>query len=269
MTATATPGAPSPFRSLPNWRDLGYWPAADGKIVRPEMIYRTTEFLHTSDEDIKAVGELGLATIVDLRTTGERAACPDPVYPGIGPLWLNILEDSPEMGGANPAQFISDPAAIKSLTVDFARKVMIQTYRELVTSDSALKRYREFYILLLDDDVTPTAFHCTTGKDRTGWLAAGFLSLMGVSAEDVYADYLLTNARLLPALAPILDKLTAAGADKEALTLVLGVDASYLDEAFAALTQRWGTLENYFAAGLGIDAAGQQALRDRYLIDPA
>ena len=123
--------------------------------------------------------------------------------------------------------------------------------------------------LLVDGDITPTAFHCTTGKDRTGWLAASFLSILGVSREDVYTEYLLTNSRLVPALQPLLDQLVKVGADEDALKLVLGVDKSYLDTAFDLVDKQWGTIEKYFSEGLGIDDDAQQKLREKYLVDPS
>ncbi|MFZ2511285.1 MAG: tyrosine-protein phosphatase [Gordonia sp. (in: high G+C Gram-positive bacteria)] len=262
----SSPGATSPFASLPNWRDLGYWPTADGKTVRPKVLYRTTEFLKTTDADIKAVGELGLRTLIDLRTVAERASCPDPVYANIGPLWLNILEDIPHTAGANPARFVSDPSAVRALTADNAKAMMIATYGQLITSDSALKGYAEFYTLLLDEDLAPAAFHCTTGKDRTGWAAASFLGLMGVDRDDIYRDYLLTNDRLVPALEPIIDQMAKQGVDTAAIKELLGVDKAYLDHAFELVEKNFGSLPGYFSDGLGIDAAAQRELRSRYTV---
>jgi protein-tyrosine phosphatase len=39
----------------------------------------------------------------------------------------------------------------------------------------------------------PALFHCHTGKDRTGFLAALILGALGVSDEDIMADYLTSN----------------------------------------------------------------------------
>src|SRR5918996_443822 len=39
----------------------------------------------------------------------------------------------------------------------------------------------------------PTVFHCTAGKDRTGIVAALVLALLGVSEDDIVADYVLTQ----------------------------------------------------------------------------
>jgi Tyrosine phosphatase family len=66
-------------------------------------------------------------------------------------------------------------------------------------------------------------FHCTTGKDRTGWAAAATLLLLGVSTDDVFADYLPTNDQLHPALQPLLGQFRSIGGDPDLLKPVVGV----------------------------------------------
>ncbi len=46
---------------------------------------------------------------------------------------------------------------------------------------------------------------------------------------------------------------------------ILGVKEEYLEAAFDEMTTKYGTIENYFSEGLGIDAAQQKAVRDLYL----
>uniref|UniRef100_UPI0025B8139D tyrosine-protein phosphatase n=1 Tax=Brevibacterium sp. TaxID=1701 RepID=UPI0025B8139D len=104
-------------------------------------------------------------------------------------------------------------------------------------------------------------FHCTTGKDRTGWAAAAALLLLGVDEEDVFADYLLTNRDLLPAFQGLFEQFTAAGGDPEILKPVLGVDPSYLHAALDEMRRHFGSIHGYFSDGLGLDAQAQGELR--------
>jgi protein-tyrosine phosphatase len=60
----------------------------------------------------------------------------------------------------------------------------------------------------------------------------------------------------------VFEQFRAAGGDRHLLEPVLGVDAEYLRTALAEMTQRFGSIEGYFEDGLGIDADGQQRLRD-------
>ena len=98
------------------------------------------------------------------------------------------------------------------------------------------------------------------GKDSTGWAAAATLTLLGVSEEDVLADFLITNRDLLPALKPYFDRFASVGGDPALLTPVLGVETAYLHAAFDETHNRFGSIEAYFSEGLRIDADDQQSL---------
>jgi protein-tyrosine phosphatase len=91
------------------------------------------------------------------------------------------------------------------------------------------------------------------------------LTLLGVSEDDVYREYLLTNEQLLPALEPLFRRFEAHGAPRELLVPVLGVDRSYLDTSFATVGAEYGTIEQYFTVALGISHAEQEQLRERLL----
>ncbi|GAA3026337.1 tyrosine-protein phosphatase [Gordonia defluvii] len=269
-----TPGAPSPFPSLANFRDLGYWVGDGEKVVRPATIYRTNDFQTIDDADRAGLAELALQSIVDLRTSTERASSPDPKFPGVTEVVLDVLADTKSIAmPANLGKILADPTVVQQmsaeLSVDKARELMASTYRDFITLDSAKNAFSAFYTELLDGELAPVLFHCTTGKDRTGWTAATFLSLMGVDREDVYREYLLTNDRLVPSLKPIFDRFAAAGGDPDLLLPFLGVDETYLDAAFTEMEKNRGTLEHYFTEALGVDLAAQEALRERYLLAPA
>jgi protein-tyrosine phosphatase len=94
-------------------------------------------------------------------------------------------------------------------------------------------------------------FHCTTGKDRTGWAAAATLLLLGVSSDDVFADYLLTNDQLLPTLQPLLEQFRSIGGDPELLKPIVGVQKEYLETAIGEMQKRYKTIDGYFSQGLG------------------
>ncbi|GAA3970127.1 tyrosine-protein phosphatase [Gordonia caeni] len=267
--APAALPAPSPVPALPNLRDLGGWSTADGRTVKSGKLFRSTDFRNVADDAQAALAGLDLRTIYDLRSEAERQALPDPALAGVTDVPLDVLADSKHAIPGNLNKILADPTVVAEFTKQMAGKsadFIAGTYRDLVTMPSAKNSYRRFYLGLLGEDSGPALFHCTTGKDRTGWAAAGFLSLMGVDRDAVYHDYLETNERLLPSLAPLFDEFAAAGGDPEALRPLLGVRREYLDAAFAEVAKAYGDVAGYFAQGLGIDAAGQDRLRDRYLL---
>lgn len=268
---TVTPGAPSPIGSLPNLRDLGGWRTADGRVVRSGLLFRSTDFSSLADSDVAALEALGLRTVYDLRSVHEREAIPDPSLPDATEVGLDVLADAQMSIPANIGAVLADPAVVAQadqvLAGGKAREMIAGTYREMITLPSATAAYSEFYRGLLGDAPGPILFHCTTGKDRTGWAAAAFLTLVGVGKEDVYRDYLLTNERLIPALKPIFDGFAAAGGDPQLLVGVLGVDAGYLDAAFDEVRTRFGGIEGYFSEALGIGTREQDKIRERFLVE--
>lgn len=269
MPQTSALPAPSPIVALPNLRDLGGWPGAGGRTTVTGRLYRSTDFRTVVNDPQQVLAPLGLRTIYDLRSTAETTDLPDPKLDGVTEVHLDVLADEKNAVPGNLGKLLSDPKVVHALNAQMegkAEEMMADTYRKFVTMDSAHAAYRRFYLGLLGEDSAPALFHCTTGKDRTGWAAASFLSLMGVARDDIYTDYLETNARLLPALAPLFDSFENSGGDADLLRPLLGVEKSYLAAAFDELDSTYGSVATYFAQGLGIDADAQEKLRAGYLV---
>ena len=144
-------------------------------------------------------------------------------------------------------------------------RLFIQMYRNFVSLPSAKKAYRSLFLSLANPQKAPNVFHCTNGKDRTGWAAASLLTLLGVPKERVYEDYLLSNDYLLPFHQKQIDAFVAKGGDREILIGLFGVKPAYLDAAFDEMQKHYGSIEQYFSKGLGIDAATQKKMRAMYL----
>ena len=264
MTANDSfiPGANIGIRSVPNLRDIGGYATMRGGRLRVGVLYRSAALGQLTDADRPAFGALSLRTVFDLRTKDERASEPDPALPGVRAVALDVLADS---AGAAPAQLLSvlsDPAAAaRMLGGGRAVPLFQRAYRDIVSLPSALQSYRQFFSDLAAPGARPALFHCTVGKDRTGWAAAATLMLMGVSGDDVMADYLLTNRDLRPALQPLLDQFERSGGDPRLLLPVLGVQPDYLETAIVEMHSRFGSIEAYFRAGLGLTGDTLSALR--------
>lgn len=261
MSDQTIPGASLGLATLPNLRDLGGWPTAAGP-VRHGVLYRSTELHELAGADVDALASLGLRTIYDLRSVAEREARPDRAPEGVRDLSLDVLADATGAAPAELPALIADPARTTELLGDGGAIALFSgAYRDIVALPSALAAYRAMFADLADGGGTPALFHCTTGKDRTGWAAAATLLLLGVGEDDVRREYLLTNDQLLPALQPLFDRFAQAGGDPALLEPVLGVRSEYLDCALDEMRTRFGDVEGYFADGLGLDAGVQAQLR--------
>jgi len=248
--------------SAPNLRDLGGLPTANGTVKRG-LIYRSATLSSLTDTDQAQFATLGVQTVYDLRTSAEAETSPDRLPAGIDRINLDVLADSSTSVAASLGQFTADPQAFAAaIGHGRAEQLFEETYRDFVRMPSALSAYRAFYLNLLDTDRRGAAlFHCTTGKDRTGWAAASLLTLLGVSEADVYDDYLQTNTDLLPALEPQLKQAEARGVERELLFPVLGVRESYLAAAFTQMSEQFGSIHEYATQGLGLSSPQLHRLR--------
>jgi protein-tyrosine phosphatase len=268
MTAAPHPGQSLGIPSVPNLRDLGGWPTPDG-TVRRGLLFRSAEFAGLAGDDLVAFERLGIGTVFDFRTEAERVAQPNTLPAHVAYIPLDVMADATNQSPAMLLRIVGNPKVAEELLGGGkASRLFQDAYREIIGLPSARSAYRRFFADLADGKHMPALFHCATGKDRTGWAAAAVLLLLGVSDEDVMADYLLTNEQLAPAVQPLIDRFVAAGGDAELLAPVLGVRKEYLTAAIDEMRARYGDAEGYLTAGLCLDRAAVDALRHD-LIAPA
>lgn len=249
--------------TLTNFRDLGGHPAGPNRRVRRGILYRSTDLSRIGESDRAHLAALGIRSVIDLRTEAERARWPEEANLPMGAAYIvaDVLADAPD---GTPAQFMplmDDPAALRALLAGGKGLALFERhYRDFVRLPSARAAYRRLFTTLLDPDRRPLLFHCTTGKDRTGWAAAALLLLLGVPAEIVVDDYLRSNGELGPLIEPFLAEFRARGGDPELLAPMTGVRRSYLEAALEEVADRFGSIEGYFRNGLGFDDAALEAL---------
>jgi len=264
-----SPSRPAPpLAAVPNLRDAGGLAAADGARVRTGLVYRSGQLDRLDDGALERFAGLGVATVVDLRTEAERSAGPDRLPAGVELVVANVLGDH---GHAVPAQLprlIRSPQDVERAVADgVVQRLFEQTYREFVTLPSAREAYALLFRRIADAEpgTGPLLFHCTAGKDRTGWGAATLLMLLGVPDEAVMEDFMLSDELALRAFRPLVDAFAAGGGDPAALRPILGVDPAYLRAGIDHLRHLHGTVEAWFADGLGLGDDVQARLRERLL----
>lgn len=247
-------------------RDLGGIPVSGG-VVGQGRLYRSASLAKLDTADQAVFVELGIDTVYDLRTAAERNGALDQLPTGTRAVWLDVAADAPDNIAASIPQLMSNPASLEAaLGGGKAESYLEDANRQFITMPSARAAYRDFYLDLIDDArVGAGLFHCTTGKDRTGWAAASFLLLLGASEDDMRADYLETNTDLAPALKPMLDALAAKGVNTEFLQPVLGVRESYIAAALDQMHTSYGTIEDYAHTALGLSDAQLATLRERFI----
>jgi protein-tyrosine phosphatase len=254
------------LRSVPNFRDFGGYETRDGGRVRRGLLYRSGALDRLDGADLRALEELGICTVFDLRHDDEREAHPDRLPDGVSYVVANPLAESPEESPTKIARSLATPQlAAQAFGMGGAAAFFHRIYRELVVLDSAHVALRRVYSGLARPSERPALLHCATGKDRTGWAVAALQLWLGVPEDAVMADFLASTSRLEPTVRPLLDDFAARGGDPELLRPLVGVMPEYLETALAAMRSTYGDVNGYFTAALGLDAVSQGLLRTAFV----
>jgi protein tyrosine/serine phosphatase len=178
-----------------NVRDLGGLPTEDGGEIVPGRMLRSDNLQGLTPSDVaKLVDDIGLTTVVDLRTVGEvELEGPGPLdaVPGVRHAYHPVL---PVLGSRTDA--VAEALLVRKIAADAAR------YPDDVTCGHYLgyleERPEEVAGALRSIATSEGAaiVHCAAGKDRTGVVVALALTLAGVSPDVIVADYVATADRI-------------------------------------------------------------------------
>lgn len=246
----------------PNFRDIGGHPAADGRQVRTGVAFRAGGLDQLTPADHATLLDLGVRRVYDLRTSAERDMQPDVLPEGIA---YHVV-DAQRSGrpGADIASLFADPAGAQALrSPQNAVAFMNAFYQDNVTSPDGSAAFASVLRALAEPG---TLVHCTAGKDRTGWVSAVLLLMLGVSRERVSADYLRSNELLAASFEPIIGLAALGGFPEDIVRPFLEVRAEYLDTALTTMSAEYGDLTGYVREGLGLSEADVDALRTAFLL---
>lgn len=251
--------------SLPNFRDIGGCAAADGRLVRRELIYRSA-VPAACEEHLTRVAALRLGAICDLRSPAEQN-----LHRWRGPEhatleWIVAGQDD-QLTGLQPIEWlalIADPA----FTDRDAASALLGVYRRFPRIYAA--HLKSLFAYLASDRVGPVLVHCTAGKDRTGFACAMLLWALGVPRDAIFTDYLMSRGQFSPdailaRLGSRLEQPVSARA-RAALAVLANVSAEWLDAAFDQIEADFGSVDRYLLQAAGLDAATRERLHTQLLI---
>ena len=232
-----------------NFRDLGGYIGKDGRRTRWGHLFRSNHLGSLTDDDIAVLRQLGLKSAFDFRGENERtaAACR---HDGIT---VHSLPIEPTTLGLLHERL----AAGQKVGTEETIELMCEAYRGFVRRATPV--YKTLFTHLLDD-TAPLVFHCTAGKDRTGYAAALILSSLGVDEEVIAEDFMLTNRYYRRAETGASSELP-----QEVRDVMGSVHASFLSAALDTVKSDYGSMDAYFADGLGLSARDRAQLERRYL----
>lgn len=255
------------LRGAPNFRDLGGLPTRDHARVRRGRVFRS-ELLHRlDDEDLARLRDTGIAAVCDLRHGVERERHVNRWPEGMRP---HVIGAAPGEGlqavqNADLQRRIHEP----DFDLDEARRVLLAGYRRM--PEVLAPALRAVFAHLLADAAGPLLIHCTSGKDRSGFVCAVLLRALEVPDAVIWQDYLLSREHV--PLAGIREMMrravpTLSETRIDALAELASVHADYLHAAFAQIDADYGSVERYLDQALGLDAARRETLQAQLLERP-
>jgi len=234
--------------TLYNARDLGGLKTASGKSTAFRRFVRSDEPSMLSEEDVGALFDYPIRTVIDLRSVEEidRRGSPFINHPGI--LYRNV------------SLFESDPDSADDPTVQVALHYTLgELYIYLLQTRQA--QLAEVFRIIIDAPQGAVLFHCTHGKDRTGIIAALLLSLVKVSREDIVSNYSVTYDFIRTIVDPRLALMPSKTHH------ILKSDAENMEVFLDYLDNNYQGQASLYLIDIGISESEIDALRRRILED--
>ena len=234
-----------------NFRDLGGYKSENGKKVKSNCFYRSSPIVFKNDECRENYKKLGINAILDFRGIDEAKNRPDEI---LNSEYYHIcaIDDQQFKGSLDVFELL------KNNEIDALYSYMERIYTIIPFNNPA---YQKMFDLMLEGK--SIVFHCSAGKDRTGFAAYLILKTLGVSEEVAIEDYLLSNDYLGNN-----NKTLAAsfGHDELAKDLFF-VSRKNLMFSINAINNRYNSFDSYLYNEYGLDKTKINKLREMYLDD--
>jgi len=253
------------FEGADNFRDLGGYPTRDGRLVKWGLFYRSENLHGLTDLDLVSMSELEISLVCDFRSSEERAEEPDRLPEVQTPRVAELEIWDPSFSSQGFREKI-ESGDIEGMDLG---SILVEGNRLFATKFSFL--YAEMFDLILKPENLPVLVHCTAGKDRAGFASALILRVLGVPLEIIFEDFLLTNfytAEKIDRAVLLTRAATLFQVDGDELRSIMGVERRYLEAAFDAIQEKYGSFENYRREALGISDSELESFRNRSLTEP-
>ncbi len=247
-----------------NTRDIGGYQTGDLSTIRSGQIIRSENLSRLTASDFQKLEEIGLNTVIDLRTQKEHEKSPT--------IWLG--ENPPQffhfpVGDTNNDWFRAQRKMMKGnrFTEEQSLELMVEGYRMI--AEEGPPSYQKLMEVVLDQSNWPILIHCNAGKDRAGVAVTLILESLGVDRETIMEEYLLTNeigrtekkAILLSRKSKKIGRGNkfGKGSSPSAWSPIVGVRAEMLEAFYASVDENYGSMDA-FLSELGVDQDARSEL---------
>ncbi len=269
MTAHWAPSRHVVLDGAVNVRDIGGYRTSDGLQVARGRLFRGDALSQLTGLDVERLDRLGLRTVIDFRTPGEVLLTGADRLP-FGTEFVSLPVGGGDLGSIYELIASGDHARQRHELGDGrAAELMVEINRGFVTDQRQREAFGAAFRLVCSAGRLPLLYHCSGGKDRTGWMTAIVLTSLGVPRELVLRDYLLSNDFHRTDYQKLRYNLVKTGivADPELLRPIMEQCATYLGTAFEEAERRYSSFGRFVAYGLEVSDAMVSELRRAMLGD--
>jgi protein-tyrosine phosphatase len=249
VTAERVVGLEGPF----NFRDVGGYYNEGKRQVRWGMVYRSSSLSMVTGGDVVALDNLGIRTVIDLRTEVEQAGFPC----GYG---AKRVFSIPLLGNPNGPRFWFDRILSGEIGKDDV--VSYLSVVNLFFLENNSDCFRRLFDVLLDEGNYPVVLNCMHGNDRTGVAVALILFALGVDWNQVLDDWLLSDR--------LMDYYSINGIGNpelyqdfvlETLTAMFREPEETFTGPFGKVVSDYGSIERFLEVECGLTAERRARLR--------
>lgn len=254
------------FESLNNTRDLSSLVTIDGHHIKKNKLIRSGSLFHISENDRNKLKEI-IDTVIDFRTEVEASEKPDPSIDGVKLIHIEVM--------GNKSTEITREKGFQDSLIDLmkdqevCKNFMIDLYKGFLNK-SCLDAYRKFFNIVFDKHEKGILFHCSVGKDRTGFAAILLEYALGVSKEDIIEDYMYTKECSKERTEYLTNYyINKIGEDtpniRKAVENAFDPQEEYLDILFNEIDKRYGDMNNFLEKEFGLNQTKIKQLKHLYL----
>ena len=217
------------FAGIINARDLGGLTTTGGETIREGLLLRAANLSQATEADLaKLRWDYRLSSIIDLRTAEDKTSSP------------------------------------------FSLPDMVSLYRTMIVAEPCRAALHEVLTAIFTHDFEKGAvlWHCTAGKDRCGIVSSLVLSALGVSREEIMHDYAVNADEFIVQADALYRRALRCGRPEPVAAAARDVFLAlpkYLESAFRAIDEDYGSSESYLTRGLLIPKSLLDEFRNKML----
>ena len=266
-----------PVNGIVNARDLGGYIMQDGRKLRDGAFIRAAHLADATDDDLQYLSSIPTAKVIDFRKDIEMNGKTDRMVPGAEYIRLEIdasgkivsqaTEDEKRLFTGNK-QFDVKKFMVMAAFNPMAQRIAQLMYPNLTNDPECREQFRQFFRLILETTHGAILYHCTQGKDRTGFASALILAALGADRDTIVADFDATNRVYEEDVRQCCQNVRLMGGKEIEIATVksfLGANTDNFIKALESIDREFGTMEAYLKGPIGLTDQDILTLRERYL----